>query len=486
MATLIREAERRSACVVCLAALAMCLVGSPLRAQAPAAPSRPWAIPDSAIQRAAALQSGATDWVQKPYDLPALIDLAQRTNPETRVAWEAARAAAAQVGLAESAYLPQLSLEALGGYEQTPLPAPKNLVPKGYFISDSREIIPSLALKWLLFDFGRRDANLEAARADSFVANAGFTAVHHKVVLDVSQTYFALGAARGRLRAAQKALATAQTVESATSAKRDRGLVTIVALTQAQRQSAQARYAVAAAEGGARTALADLIAAIGISAATPLEVVDGADLPLPASPQQSISAAVNAALAHRPDIIAALGTVDAAEASLKAAQRAYRPSIGLSARAFQNFGSLSSDGGPTSSVDRSGESILLSFSLPLFDGGERADRISIARARLHQSQANLELTRDGVAQQVVQAYDGLLTGLAEYAAAETLRQAAHTSYDAALHSYQQGVGTYTELATEENAVADAEKQIEDAHAAAHSAAAALAFAMGLSATAPDP
>jgi outer membrane protein TolC len=97
-------------------------------------------------------------------------------------------------------------------------------------------------------------------------------------------------------------------------------------------------------------------------------------------------------------------------------------------------------------------------------------------------------TRDGVAQQVVQAYDGLLTGLAEYDAAETLRQAANTSYDAALHSFQQGVGTYTDLATEENAVADAERQVEDAHAGAHTAAAALAFAMGFSAgaSAQDP
>jgi outer membrane protein TolC len=315
------------------------------------------------------------------------------------------------------------------------------------------------------------------------VANAGFTAVHQRLVLDVSQTYFALGAARGRLRAARKALATAQTVEEATSAKRENGLATIVALSQAQRQTAQARYSVAAAEGSERSALAALIAAVGIPAATPLDVVDGATVPLPSAPDQSITAAVTAALAHRPDIIAALGQVDAAEATLRAAQRAYRPSIGLSASAFENFGSLSSDGGPTSTVDRSGATILLSFSLPLYDGGERADHISIARAHLHESQANLDLTRDGVAQQVVQAYDSLQTSLAEYAAAETLRQAANTSYDAALQSYQQGVGTYTEVSTEENAVADAARQVEDARASAQTAAAALVFAMGLSAAA---
>ena len=466
-------------------ALATSLLGSTLHAQAPSAPERPWSIPDSAVQRAAALESGAREWVRKAYDLPALIDLAQRANPETRAAWEGARAAAAAIGLVESSYLPQLSLEALGGFQRTPLPIPQTLIEKGYFVSESREIIPSIALKWLLFDFGRRDANLEAARADSFVANAGFTAVHQKIVLEVSQSYFALGAARGRLRAARKALATAQTIEAGTQAKRDRGLATIVALTQAQRQTAQARYSLAAAEGAEHTAMANLIAAIGIPAATPLEVSDASQTPPPASPNQTIAAAINAALAHRPDLIAALGKVDAAEASLKAAQRAYRPTIGVSAQVFQNIGALSSDGGPTSTVNQYGASILFSFSIPLFDGGERASRISSARAKVRESQADLAQTRDSVAQQVVRAYDELLTSLAEYDAAETLRRAAGTSYDAALHSYQQGVGTYTELATEENAVADADRQLEDARAGAHTAAAGLAFAMGLNAVAQD-
>jgi len=467
-------------------ALATSLLGGALHAQAPSTPERPWPIPDSATQRAAALEIRPGEWIQKSYDLPALIDLAQRTNPDTRAAWEAARAAAAAIGLVESSYLPQLSMEALGGFERTPLPIPKTLIPKGYFVSDSREIIPSVALEWLLFDFGRRDANLEAARADSFVANAGFTAVHQKIVLEVSQTYFALGAARGRLRAARKALATAQTVETATQAKRDRGLATIVALTQAQRQTAQARYSVAAAEGDARTGIANLIAALGIPAATPLEVSDASDTPPPASPNQSIAAAINAALTKRPDIIAALGKVDAAEASLKAAQRAYRPTIGVSAHVFQNIGSLRSDGGPTSTVNHAGGNILFSFSIPLFDGGQRASQISIARAKVRGSQADLAQIRDSAAQQVVRAYDELLTSLAEYDAAETLRRAANTSYDAALHSYQQGVGTYTELATEENAVADAERQVEDARAGAHTAAAGLAFAMGLNAVAEPP
>src|SRR5258707_13513918 len=117
-------------------------------AQAPPGPAQPWAIPESAIRRAEALGNSGFSVPHKQYDLAALVDLAERENPKTREAWEAAREAAAEIGLAESAYLPQLSLQAIGGFQHTPLPMPRNLVPAGYFVSDTREIIPALALKW--------------------------------------------------------------------------------------------------------------------------------------------------------------------------------------------------------------------------------------------------------------------------------------------------------------------------------------------------
>jgi outer membrane protein len=447
-------------------------------AQAPSRPEQPWAIPESAIRRAEALADSSFSVPHKQYDLAALVDLAERANPKTREAWEAAREAAAGIGLAESAYLPQLSLQAIGGFQHTPLPMPRNLVPAGYFVSDSREVIPTLALKWLLFDFGRRDAQVQAARADSFVANVAFTGAHQKLIFDVSQAYFDVGAARGKLHAAQKALSTALTTQDAATAKQNRGLATVVAVAQAKRQTAQASYSLAAAEGTEKTARANLIAALGVPAATEIEVIDSSELPLPHAPVESVAKAVDQALAHRPDVIAALGKVDAAQAALKVERRAYYPEIELTGKAFQNIGSLNSDGGPYSNIDRPGQSVLLSFSVPIFDGGMRRNRVSMANAKAREAQEQLAAARDSASQEVVRAYNGLSTSLAEYDAATALSEAAHTAYEAALSSYRQGVGTYTDLATEENAVVEGDTQVEDARANAHTAAAALALSMG--------
>jgi outer membrane protein len=478
-----RRARSRPCASIALGSLALPALCA---GQAPPTPDHAWEIPQSAIERATALASHEkTAPTARPYDLAQLIDLAERTNPETRAAWEEARAAAAGIGLAEAAYLPQLSFQAIGGFEHTPLPAPKNLVPKGYFVSDTREVIPSIALKWLLFDFGRRDAALEAAKADSFVANVTFTGAHQSLIFAVSRAYFDLGAARGRLRAARQALSTAQTTEDAAVAKRNSGLATIVSVAQAQRQTAQTRYSLAAAEAAERNARANLVASLGIAADTELEVTDASQLPLPRSPEESVSAAVHQALGQRPDIIASLGKVDAAEANLKSERRSYYPVFELSGKGFQNFGSLSSDGSPYSTIDRPGGSLLFSFSVPIFDGGTRRNRVSMARSKLHAAEDELAQTQDTVSQQVVKAYNALVSALAEHNAATAYRDAAHTAYDAALRSYRQGVGTYTDLATEENAVVQAETEVEDARAGAHTAAAALALAMGAVA-APSP
>ena len=102
-------------------------------------PSTPWRSPDlrgyTSVLKSA--EPSAID-LQKRYNLVELIDLAQRLNPETRVAWEAARQAAIAVGLVESEYFPVLTLSALGGYQSEAFPAPQDVAPSGFFSREPR------------------------------------------------------------------------------------------------------------------------------------------------------------------------------------------------------------------------------------------------------------------------------------------------------------------------------------------------------------
>jgi outer membrane protein TolC len=412
------------------------------------------------------------------YDLASLIDFAQRNNPETRDAWERARQAALSVGLSEASYVPQVTGEIIAGYQHTPLPIPTNLVARGFFTADTRELLPTLTAKWLLFDFGQREGAVSAARANSFVANVTFTGAHQQLIYAVSRDYFALGAARGRLRVAQQALKSAEVVLDAADARRGRGLATTVELAQAQRQTAQARFNLVRATGAEHSAYSALIASIGIAPSARVDVTDSSDQKLPSVPARDVDEYVHDALASRPDLIAAFGKVRAAEATLRGARATYYPTIGLESQVYQNIGGLSTQGSRYYSVNEPGANVLLKLSLPLFDGGTREARIALARSEVEAAHASLDETRDTAVRQVTDAYDSLRTSFAEYSASLTLNEAAQTAYNASLDAYRHGVGTYTDVANNETALTQAQSAREDAHANVFTAAAALAFATG--------
>ncbi|HLZ66991.1 MAG TPA: TolC family protein [Aliidongia sp.] len=492
-----------------LACLSLAGCATDRLALAPASPERAWEIPPSfddlpppGSRPAARNPSGATTAPaaanpapataenrtprgnsvaidrSRRYDLAGLIDLAQRNNPETREAWEQARQAALAVGLVESTYVPQIAAELVGGFQHTPLPIPTTLVRKGYFTANTEELLPTLTAKWLLFDFGRRDRLVETAEANSFVANVAFTGAHEKLVYAVSRNYFAIGATRGRLHVAEQALKSAEIVQDAVTSKRAHELATVVELAQARRQTAQARYNLERAKGADSAAYAALVASVGVAPDASIQVADSTETPLPAVPSGDVDQLVRDALGNRPDIIAALGKVRAAEATLSSAEAAFYPTVGLEAQAYQNVGGVSTEGSRYYTVNEPGANILLKLSLPLFDGGARDAQISIAHSKVAAARHLLDQAQDAAVQQVTDAYDALHTGLAEYEAALALTKAAETAYDAALDAYRHGVGNYTDLATAETALSQAQSAKEDAHANVFTAAAALAFSTG--------
>ncbi|MBV9814874.1 MAG: TolC family protein, partial [Alphaproteobacteria bacterium] len=169
---------------------------------APASPDTPWqfepskeapAPPIAAAKRftvpentAVQLPSPADIDPNHVYSLVELIDIAQRRNPSTRVAWEQARQAAINVGIARAAYLPALTASAVAGWEHFATPFPSNLVPQGFIVYNAQEFIPQLAVNYLLFDFGGRSAAVEAAGQLSIAGNVAFTAAHQQLIYNVA------------------------------------------------------------------------------------------------------------------------------------------------------------------------------------------------------------------------------------------------------------------------------------------------------------
>lgn len=477
------------------AALAGCATDS-LR-HAPASPRQPWVAPSTAFSsRDTSLSPAPKDYSVPPdsrvaevnqdplvdheatYSLPQLIDMAQRQNPSTRLAWNRARQAALAIGVAEATFLPIISANVVGGWQRVSTPSPITVGGRRADIeSELHGAAPFLALEWLLFDFGQRRALLEGAEHASYAANVLFNAAHQKVIHDVTHAFYAYGAARAQLRIANQARDNSRQLLEAVEQRLKGGLATTVELALARQRVAQSVLRCVNAEGLERNLYQGLLAAVGLSPTSKINV-GGPQQALPQAAPTLTDEAIRLALSRRPDLQASYAARSAAQAGVAAAEAEFMPKVYLAAVAGRNKESFDIGSLPALRHRSSSSAVLIGVSVPLYDAGLRSARLKDAEMQVASAtEVFQEAQRDAV-REMVAAHDMLRSALAGYYAAHELEEAASVAYDAALDAYRHGVGTITVATEAATGLLDAKSARSDAHFASLSAAASLAFVMG--------
>jgi outer membrane protein len=471
----------------------------------PPSPVRPWAPPALPRYEGELRQYEPTDAERrylpaidprKIYNLAELIDIAQRSNPETRVAWERARMAAAAVGLTASAYYPYIVGAAAGGYDRAFIPFPQlrtnlqkpptngnlpnvDIVGGGTLITESLLARAELNAKWLLIDFGERNAIRAAAREKLMMANVGFNGTHQKIVFDVTDRFYQLGTARQKVMVTKSALDAAKTVEEAAQTRFDNGLATKPELLQAQQQSAQSNFDLEASLGAESDARVALIESIGLMPAVQLKV---ADLPrqsgFESQTEDSVGELITKALAQRPDLVAKLANVRSKEYEIRQIRAEYYPKVTLDTHFTETDLQVSVAKSDYFGGTRPTFGAFLTMNVPIFDGFARRHKLDMAEADLRQAENELAGARDSAARDVWKAYTDYRTALKKQDAAEKLLAASTSAFDAVLESYKQGLSTYTEVVTAERNLTSARATSHDTWSAIYTSQAALALSVG--------
>jgi outer membrane protein len=436
---------------------------------------------------------------RKEYTLPDLIDLAQQLNPATRAAWQSAKQALALVGVSKSAYYPFLSLAAAAGYTRLFVPFPKlevnqaalkkvlatgGPVQTAVTLTDGNPLHfdilyqSELTMKWLLFDFGQRDATVSAAREGLLMANVAFNATHQRLVLEVSQAFYAYNLARESVKVAESSSQTADTVHSAVEARVNSGLATQPELLQAEQQLAQANFDLEKERGSERDAFVDLMEAIGLSPAVQIRITEAFAGSVHFDLETPLATFVMRALSQRPDLVASLAKVRVAEDKIKGIKASYFPKI--SALGSVGYGEERTSFGASNTFDSSAPSFgaSLAIELPLFDGFLRDRSLQAARAELQAASDQLEQARDETVRQVWKSYNDLRTAIRRGAAAAALLNSSQSAYDAVLASFKQGLSIYTDVVTNETKLTSARNAVFETQSAIYQAATGLAYAMG--------
>ena len=329
-----------------------------------------------------------------------------------------------------------------------------------------------------MVDFGARSGRIAAARAQVLAANFAFNDTHRNIIFQVQQGYYQLLNALGQEDAARASLSNAQAVQQSAEERLNNGLATLPDVLEARSATAQAEYELQSVLGAELIAAGNLATVLGTSATTTIHVQALKELPIPESLDDSVNVAIDRVLAQRPDLMRRVAEVRSANARVKEARAAYYPSLTFTASpTAQSLYGLQQQfpWGHTAGLV-GGAAFSLNWTV--FDGGARKNRLMQAEANVHSTEAQVNVSRDQIANEVWTAYSNLNTALRQRQAATALLEAASQSYDAALESYNYGLRNLLDVTAAQRTLAQARSTDVFARTQVLTSLADLAFRSG--------
>ncbi len=380
----------------------------------------------------------------KRLTLAEVVDLGLRNNPQTRVSWANARAAAAAYGSERGAYFPTIDGDVTG----TRL---KTVASQGRSAVTQSVLSPSLNLTYLLFDFGGRSGKVGAARNALVAANFTHNATLQNVVLQIQTAYFQYIANRALLGAQRITLREAQANLAAAEERHRVGVATIADVLQVRTAASQAELAAQATEGNLQTSCGALALSLGLPANLPYDI-DSTAAQVPVSVlADSVDTLIARAVEARPDLAAARAEYEASRDQISVARANRLPSLELNGTGGRTY---------TSSLPQGGNNYTLSLGLhiPLFAGFSRMYDQRQAAALADAAAARTDILGQQVVFEVFSSYYALRTADRRVRTSEDLVASAQLSNDVALGRYKAGVGSVLDLLTAQSALADARAQ----------------------------
>ena len=242
-------------------------------------------------------------------------------------------------------------------------------------------VVPEVTLDYLIFDFGKREAKVDAATAEKLAAGANFIQANQDVAFRVASAFYQLLTQQERLAAAEATLKTAQTTTDAAEFELRNGRSTLPDVLNARAETSQAVFDRESADGDEKIARVTLTEAVGVEPSPNITIDAASSAPLPSDLAASIDALIDRAIADRPDLAAQAAEIRAADDAIRAARAAYWPQIVLQGSAAQTSLWPTADYGQLGNASQPTWSAALAIQWRIFDGGERKNEVAKAESK---------------------------------------------------------------------------------------------------------
>jgi len=410
--------------------------------------------------------------------LTSAIEAAMANNPDLAAAEFRRKQAVAGVFQQASGSLPQVSLAASSNWSPTESlgfgfgvdlsgaggdPSGDDDTPKSYSTGQAQ-----LQATWNVDLFGQNGSLVHAADREAKAALSDLMAQELSIASRVSEAYWDAVVAERFLSLAEEQLdAQASLLEALTLRYGDSDVGALDVLQQRQ-QVASAKVQIPQRRIQVRMAKQKLAVLLGQTPDS--DVTLAAELP--PAPQPIDSANLNAAIEHRPDLVASYRRLQAAKSRHWSAWASALPQVGVSAQTGMQF----FDQEEWTSQKTWG--VGTSVTMPLFSGGRSYGSIRRARLGVREAEARLQGARLNAAQQAQTAWardveqQSLLDALAEQ------HEAADQAWLLAREQVVQGVAPYLNAQAALSRKQQAELSLLQGHREALSARIALIQSLG--------
>ncbi len=382
-----------------------------------------------------------------PVSLAQLTAFALIHNPSTHVAFANLQASAAGLGVATSAYLPTLTLTSSGSRSQQNSTA-------GFSIPALNADSTSLSLSYVLLDFGAREAERNAAKAQVYISGFDNNNALQSVALAVTQNYYQLIGEQSLVRAYR------QTVDEDTASldsahiQQKSGLATISDVLQAQAALAQARSELISAQAQMLSDRGGLAQSCGLPVNNPIPLIPLNTQVLPPLVTPSVQTLIHYAMRHNTTLSADAAQILADRADIQSDQAAGLPTLTLGVgggKRFQNQLEPSQNW-----------SIGVTLTVPIFTGFKNTYQVAEARAQVSSAEASLNQESQTIALTVYQDYQTVLGAREAAKAARLAVLSAQASLAAVRAQYKVGLATMVDLLTAQATLTSARQtQIQD-------------------------
>lgn len=325
-----------------------------------------------------------------------------------------------------------------------------------------------IGVSQIVFDWGQSRGRYRASRAGADVQRQNAEATKLDVTLAVKNSYFQARAQKALVHVARDTLDNQARHLAQVEGFVEVGTRPRIDVVQARADRASAELNLVNAENNYAIAKAELVQAMGSELSADFEVSEDTLPPL-VGEESAGALLLSEALANRPDVRAALGTVRAQELSARAAAGAHGPTLSVSTT-FGESGSQLDD-------LRWGWSGGVVLDWPIFQGGAIEARVAEARANVDLASSQVTALSQQVRLEVERARLGVVGAKKALTTSDQLVENSRERLGLAEGRYQTGTGSLIELADAQLALTAALAQRVQAEYRLSTARAALATAL---------